>query len=121
MRNLKLVVTGCLILSILGSHVHAQGMVTSAMGARSELKAYPDADGKSAPATLYVKDITFPLKVFETSEAGFVRVKVAEKDICLDSKQILIPPELIVTCTNVDQKNATLVSGGIRGANSGCK
>lgn len=100
----------------------AQGMVTSAMGTRSELKAYPDADGKSAPATLFVKDIPFPLKVFEISEAGLVRVKIAEKDIWLDRKQIRIPPEtLTVNCTTVDQKNATLVSGGIRGANSGCK
>jgi hypothetical protein len=96
-------------------------MVTAAMGTRSELKAYADADGKSAPATLYVKDITFPLKVFETSEAGLVRVKVAEKDVWLDRKQIRIPPELVVNCTNVDWKNAPIVSGGIRGANAGCK
>ena len=119
MLNLKLVTTACLLVLAFGAH--AQGMVTSAMGTRSELKASPDADGKSAPATLYVKEITFPLKVFETSEAGLVRVKVAGKDVWLDRKQIRIPPELIVTCTNVDHANASLVSGGIRGANSGCK
>jgi hypothetical protein len=119
MLNLKSITFGCLLAAAFGAQ--AQGMVTSAMGTRSELKAYADADGKSIPATLSVKDITFPLKIFETSEAGLVRVKVAEKDVWLDRKQIRIPPELIVTCTNVDQKNATLVSGGIRGANSGCK
>ena len=119
MLNFKLIAIGSLLVLAFGAH--AQGMVTSAMGTRSELKAYPDADGKSAPGTLYVKDITFPLKVFETSEAGLVRVKVGEKDVWLDRKQIRIPPELIVTCTNVDHANASMVSGGIRGANSGCK
>ena len=120
MLNLKTMTAGCLFLTIFGAQ--AQGMVTSAMGTRSELKAYLDADGKSAPATLYVKDITFPLKVFETSEAGLVRVKVAEKDVWLDRKQVRIPPEaLIANCRTVDQRNADQVSGGIRGANSGCK
>ena len=119
MFDFKKITAGCMFLAVFGAQ--AQGMVTAPMGTRSELKAYADADGKSAPATLYVKDITFPLKVFETSEAGLVRVKVAEKDVWLDRKQIRIPPELVVSCMNVDQKNAALVSGGIRGANSGCK
>ena len=118
--NLKLITVGCLLVAAFG--VQAQGMVTSAMGTRSELKAYSDADGKSAPVTLYVKDITFPLKVFETSEAGLVRVKFAENDVWLDRKQVRIPPEIKeANCTNVNQKNIAMVSGGIRGANSGCK
>lgn len=117
--NFKKITVECIFLAAFGAQ--AQGMVTAPMGTRSELKAYADADGKSAPATLYVKDITFPLKIFETSEEGLVRVKVAEKDVWLDRKQIRIPPELLANCLTVDHKNANQVSGGIRGANSGCK
>ena len=120
MRNFKSLAYGCLILSFFGAQ--AQGVVTAAMGIRTEIKAYSDADGKSSPETVQVKDITFPLKVFETSEAGLVRVKITDKYVWLDRKQIRIPPESItVSCTNVDRANASLVSAGIRGANSGCK
>ncbi|MDD2880107.1 MAG: hypothetical protein PHQ58_06695 [Rhodoferax sp.] len=100
----------------------AQGMVTAAMGTRTVLKAYTDAEGKSETTALAVKDITFPLKVFEISEAGFVHVKVQSKDVWLDRGQIRIPPEsLTVTCTTVDQSSANLTTAGIRGANSACK
>lgn len=99
-----------------------QGMVTSAMGTRVVLKAYADADGKSELALLNVKDITFPLKIFEISETGFIHVKVSSQDVWLDRKQVRIPPEtLVASCLTVDQANANLVTAGIRGANSGCK
>lgn len=102
--------------------VHAQGVVTAAMGTRVALKAFTDADGKSETAPLSVKDITFPLKIFEVSDSGFVRVKVANKDVWLDRTQIRIPPEsLHVNCLTVDKSSANLVTAGIRGANSGCK
>ncbi|NMM06829.1 hypothetical protein [Polaromonas sp.] len=102
--------------------VQAQGMVTAAMGTRAVLKAYTDADGKSETASLNVKDISFPLKIFEISEQGFVHVKVASQDVWLDRKQIRIPPEsLEVSCLTVDRTNANLVTAGIRGANAGCK
>jgi len=100
----------------------AQGQVTAAMGARTVLKAYPDAEGKSEPVTLNVKDIAFPLQVFEISEAGFVRVKVEGADVWLDRKHVRMPPATLeVSCATVDTANAKLVSGGIRGANAGCK
>lgn len=120
MPNLKKIALGLLVATAVS--VQAQGLVTAAMGTRTLLKAYLDADGKSETTPLAVKDITFPLKVFETSEAGFVHVRVQTKDIWLDRKQIRIPPEsLTVTCTTVDQSSANLTTAGIRGANSGCK
>lgn len=116
----KLTLIACLFGIVLSAS--AQGFVTSAMGTRTVLKGYPDADGKGESAPLSVKDISFPLKVFEVSEAGFVRVKIADTDVWLDRKQIRIPPEsMVATCLTVDRANAALVSGGIRGANSGCK
>lgn len=119
-QNFTKIVAGCFLFYIFSAQ--AQGVVTSAMGTRSELKAYLDAEGKSSTDNLYVKDITFPLKVLETSEAGLVRVRMQGKDVWLDRKQIRIPPEsLIVTCATVDQSKASLVASGIRGANSGCK
>ena len=120
MFNSKYFLVSTLLLSALGAH--AQGMVTAAMGARTVLKAYPDAEGRSEPATLNVKDISFPLRVFEISEAGFVRVKVGDADVWLDRKQVRMPPiSLEVSCSTVDTANAKLVSGGSRGANTGCK
>lgn len=120
MLRSKSLAASVLLLAALGAH--AQGFVTAPMGSRTALKAYPDADGKSEPATLHVKDITFPLQVFEISDAGFVRVKVGGADVWLDRKQVRMPPvSLEVTCATVDASNAKLVSGGIRGANAGCK
>lgn len=120
MLNSKIISAGFLASLIFGAQ--AQGMVTAALGTRAVLKAYPDADGQSDPTPLSVKDLSFPLKVLEISEMGFVRVKVAGKDVWLDRKQIRIPPDSIeVSCLTVDRANAGLVSAGIRGANSGCK
>lgn len=120
MPNFKKITLGLLMAAAIGAQ--AQGMVTAAMGTRNVLKTYMDADGKSETTPLTVKDITFPLKVFEISEAGFVHVKVQSKDIWLDRKQIRIPPEsLEVSCLTVDQSSANLTTAGIRGANSGCK
>ncbi len=120
MRNFKKMTFGLLMAAAIGAQ--GQGMVTSAMGTRAVLNAYADADGKSEPSLLNVRDITFPLKIFEISETGFVHVKVANQDVWLDRKQVRIPPEsLAVSCLTVDQANANLVTAGIRGANSGCK
>lgn len=120
MRNLKIMTFSLLMAAAFS--VQGQGMVTAAMGTRTALKAYSDADGKSQPALLNVKDISFPLKIFEISEAGLVRVKVENQDVWLDRKQVRVPPEsLAVSCLTVDPSTASLVSAGIRGANSGCK
>lgn len=120
MCNLKTMTFGVLMAAACG--VQGQGLVTAAMGTRTALKAYSDADGKGQPSMLNVKDITFPLKIFEISEAGFVRVKVDNADVWLDRKQVRVPPEsLAVSCLTVDQASANLVTAGIRGANSGCK
>ena len=120
MLKLKPMVFGVLMVAAVSAH--AQGLVTAAMGTRAVLKAYADADGKSEPGTLNVKDISFPLKIFEISETGFVHVKIASQDVWLDRKQIRIPPEsLAVSCLTVDASSANLVTAGIRGANSGCK
>lgn len=110
------------LLMVVTVSAQAQGVVTAAMGARVVLKAYTDADGKNETTSLNVKDITFPLKIFEISETGFVHVKVASQDVWLDRKQVRIPPDsLDVSCLTVDKSSANLVSAGIRGANSGCK
>lgn len=120
MPNLKYITLGLLMAAAVS--VQAQGMVTAAMGTRTALKAYTDAEGKSETTPLAVKDIVFPLKIFEISESGFVHVKVASRDVWLDRKHIRIPPEsLAVSCLTVDQSSANLVTAGIRGANSGCK
>jgi hypothetical protein len=116
----KSFLVGALLLAALGAQ--AQGTVTAAMGTRTVLKAFVDADGKTESTPLNVKDINFPLQVFEISEAGFLRVKVGGADVWLDRKQVRMPPEsLEVSCTTVNVANAKLVSGGIRGANTGCK
>jgi hypothetical protein len=120
MPNFKKITLGLLMAAAFGAQ--AQGMVTAAMGTRTVLKAYMDADGKSETTPLKVKDITFPLKIFEISDTGFVHVKVASQDVWLDRTQIRIPPEsLEVSCLTVDRSSANLVTAGIRGANSGCK
>lgn len=120
MLKLKKLTLGLLMTAAFG--VNAQGVVTAAMGTRVALKAFTDADGKSETTPLSVKDITFPLKIFEISDSGFVRVKVLDKDVWLDRTQIRIPPEsLQVNCLTVDKSSANLVTAGIRGANSGCK
>lgn len=101
---------------------HAQGVVTSALGARTVLKSYSSPDSKSEGLPIAVQDITFPLKVYETSDNGFLRVKIGSKDIWLDRRTVRIPAEsLEANCLTVNRANANLVSGGIRGANEGCK
>jgi hypothetical protein len=120
MPNFKKITLSLLMAAAFGAQ--AQGMVTAAMGTRTVLKAYMDADGKSETTPLKVKDISFPLKIFEVSDTGFVHVKVASQDVWLDRTQIRIPPEsLEVSCLTVDRSSANLVTAGIRGANSGCK
>lgn len=120
MASFKNITFGLLMAAAINAQ--AQGMVTAAMGTRTAIKAYLDAEGKIEAMPLAVKDITFPLKIFEVSESGFIHVKVASQDVWLDRKQIRIPPEsLEVSCLTVDRTNANLVSAGIRGANSGCK
>ena len=120
MQHIKKITFGVLMTAVIGAQ--GQSMVTAAMGTRAVLKAYADADGKSEPSLLNVRDITFPLRIFEISGTGFVHVKVANQDVWLDRKQVRIPPEsLTVSCLTVDKAKANLVTGGIRGANSGCK
>ena len=120
MFKAKFLVAGALLVATM--RALAQGQVTAAMGSRTVLKAYPDAEGKTESATLNVKDIAFPLQVFEVSDAGFVRVKINGADVWLDRKHVRMPPDTLeVSCATVDIANAKLVSGGIRGANAGCK
>ena len=101
MFKAKFLVAGALLVATMGAL--AQGQVTAAMGSRTVLKAYPDAEGKTEPATLNVKDIAFPLQVFEVSDAGFVRVKINGADVWLDRKHVRMPPATLeVSCATVD-------------------
>ncbi len=111
-----------LLASMLAFSVSAQDFVTSALGKRTTLSVYSTADGSGERQQIELKDIVFPIKVFETSDAGYLRVKLAGKDVWLDRKQVKVPPErLESTCLTVNRANANLVAGGIRGANEGCK
>lgn len=111
-----------LFASMLAFSVGAQEFVTSALGKRTTLSMYSTSDGSGERQQIELKDIAFPLKIFETSDAGYLRVKLAGKDVWLDRKQVKVPPEkLESSCLTVNRANASLVSGGIRGANEGCK
>jgi len=100
----------------------AQSQITAVMGARPTLKAFSDAEGISELPALSVKAIVFPLRVLEVSDQGFVRVKIDDQQVWLDRRQLKMPPDTLeANCLTVNQANANLVAGGMRGANSGCK
>lgn len=107
---------------VFAANASAQGQISAAMGSRTSIKAFSDAEGTQELTPVIVKDITFPMTVYEVSDQGFVRVKINGQQVWLDRKQVKMAPETLeASCLTVNQANAKLVSGGIRGANSGCK
>jgi len=111
-----------IFLSAIAINAAAEMQVIGAMGSRTAIKTYEDADGKTELAPVSVKNITFPLTVFEVSERGFVRVKLEDKQTWLNKEQVSIPPEsLEATCLTANRADAGVTPGGLRGANAGCK
>jgi hypothetical protein len=102
--------------------VVAEAQVAGPRGARTSLKVFEDADGKIELPAVNVKSLTFPITVFETSDHGFVRVKLDGKQVWLNTEQVRIPPESIeATCLTASRADAGITPGGLRGANAGCK
>ncbi|MBT3067308.1 hypothetical protein [Rhodoferax sp. U11-2br] len=111
-----------LLLCVLAANVSAIERIEAAMGSRTSIKAFSDAEGKQELVPVSIKDVLVSPEVYEISDQGFVRVKVNGQQVWLDRKQLKIKPETLeASCLTVNQANAKLVSGGIRGANEGCK
>jgi hypothetical protein len=111
-----------LLSCLCASNVLAQGRISGALGFRTSIKVFSDAEGKQELVPVLVKDVTDSPTVYEISDQGFVRVKVNGQQVWLDRKQVKISLDALeASCLTVNQANANLVSGGIRGANSGCK
>ncbi len=110
------------ILAVTSASAIAEMQVVGAIGARTALKVFEDADGKIELPPVTVKNISFPLTVYEVSERGFARVKLDGKQVWLNKEQIRIPPESIeATCVTASRADAGVTPGGLRGANAGCK
>jgi hypothetical protein len=109
-----------LLMSAAGAAAEVQ--VVGPRGTRTSLKVFEDADGKTELATVSVKNLTFPITVYETSERGFVRVKLDGKQVWLNTEQVRIPAgDIPAECLTVSRADAGVTTAGLRGANAGCK
>lgn len=113
----------CLFLTAL-SPAWAQNEGKNAIGVtakRIQIKTFADAEGKQKTAPVSTVSLIFPLQIYEQSQAGYVRVKVASQSVWLDPDELVIDSTLQAKCLVSSDKGAAPMAGGLRGANEGCK
>ena len=101
----------------------AQGNLQNALGVsakRTILKTFLDAEGQQKDTPIDVTSVVFPAPIYEKSTAGYVRVKVAGRDVWLDPDQLVLDARVEAKCLVTKGQPLTL-AGGLRGANEACK
>lgn len=88
---------------------------------RLQIKTFSDAEGKQKTAPISTVSLGFPLQIYEQSQAGYVRVKVASQSVWLDPDELVIDSTLQAKCLVSSDKGTAPMAGGLRGANEGCK
>lgn len=107
----------------IGSSCWAQSSLQTAVGAsakRTVLKTFQDAEGQQKGTPIDVTSVIFPIPIYETSSAGYVRTKVAGRDIWLDPDQLVLDARIDAKCL-VTKGQPLPFAGGLRGANEACK
>lgn len=107
----------------IGSSCWAQSSLQTALGAsakRTVLKTFQDAEGQQKGTPIDVASIVFPVPIYETSSAGYVRTKVAGRDVWLDPDQLVLDARIDAKCL-VTKGQTLALAGGLRGANEACK
>ena len=122
MRKSILCIAVVASLAIGGSN-WAQGSLETALGVsakRTVLKTFLDAEGQQKGSPLEVAAVAFPVPIYERSSAGYVRTKVAGKDVWLDPDQLVLDARVDAKCL-VTKRQPMALAGGLRGANEACK
>ena len=107
----------------IGGSCWAQGSLQTALGVsakRTVLKTFLDADGQQKGSPIEVAAVAFPVPIYERSSAGYVRTKVAGRDVWLDPDQLVLDARVDAKCL-VTKGQPLALAGGLRGANEACK
>lgn len=107
----------------IGGSNWAQGSLQTALGVsakRTVLKTFLDAEGQQKGTPIDVAVVAFPVPIYERSSAGYVRTKVAGKDVWLDPDQLVLDARVDAKCL-VTKGQPLALAGGLRGANEACK
>lgn len=94
--------------------------VVQATGIQSrsgKLKHFADADGVKLVGELTAAAVAFPLRIYEETDKGMVRVQVGGKDHWVAAEDLKILRPTNAACMTAPQKVATAAD---RGANEGC-
>lgn len=108
---------------VIGNSCWAQSSFQTAVGVsakRTVLKTFLDADGQQKGSPIEVTSVVFPMQIYEKSAAGFVRARVAGKDLWLDPDQLVLDARVEAKCL-VTKGQPLALAGGLRGANEACK
>lgn len=108
---------------VIGNSCWAQSSLQTAVGVsakRTVLKTFLDADGQQKGSPIEVTSVVFPMQIYEKSAAGFVRARVAGKDLWLDPDQLVLDARVEAKCL-VTKGQPLALAGGLRGANEACK
>lgn len=107
----------------IGGSCWAQGSLQTALGAsakRTVLKTFLDAEGQQKGSPIEVAAVAFPVPIYERSSAGYVRTKIAGRDVWLDPDQLVLDAQVDAKCL-VTKGQPLALAGGLRGANEACK
>ena len=109
--------------SVIGGSCWAQSSLQTAIGVsakRTVLKTFLDAEGQQKGTPIDVAVVVFPVPIYERSSAGYVRTKVAGREIWLDPDQLVLDAQVDAKCL-VTKGQPLALAGGLRGANEACK
>lgn len=84
---------------------------------KPSITTYADADGKQRAGQLTVAELHFPLRVFEETPTGMVRIQHGEKNYWVAGEDFNIRRSVQADC-NVAM--ARITTGADRGANENC-
>lgn len=86
-------------------------------GKQASIKTYTDAEGKQRGKKLPVTELAFPLRAYEETPTGMVRIRHADEDYWVALEDFRVKRAITADCNVVAERIST---GAGRGANEGC-
>lgn len=86
-------------------------------GKSANIMTYADSDGKQRGRKLVVSELAFPMRVFEETPTGMVRIRHADEDYWVAIEDFKVKRAVVADCNLVSERVTT---GAGRGANEGC-
>lgn len=108
-----------LVLSCLSSAYAQSGpaQLEGPAGKSASIMTYADSDGKTRGRKLLVADLAFPIRVFEETPTGMVRIRHADEDYWVAIEDFKVKRAVVADCNIISERVTT---GAARGANEGC-